>query len=303
MKTNRWRVFTLRYFTCTRKEKNAALLLGSILLMMQVVIWFRYFSSPPDGFRISDKEQQTWEQMRKTEPGAVRKKYANTDSFRVMDDTPFDPNEPNEEGYVKRGLSQRQAAALIRYRNRVGGFYSMEDMEKIRVLPAGLLSKWRPLLVFKKRLIKATESSEGFKKTDDGRDHTAKIHLDINQADSVALMQLPLVGEGRARAIIRYRERLGGYHDIAQLGEIRIMPDSVISLITSLLHTGAGVYRKIEINRSDSINHPYLTKQMSKLMVSYRLQHGFFSSPEELLKIPLFDEQIIRKLAPYLKFD
>lgn len=298
MKTNRLRSFTLRYFTCTRKEKNAALLLGSILFVMQAVIWFRHFNNPAGTYPIGNKEQQAWEQVRKSDPGFGRKQYANASPATVVEDTPFDPNELDESGYMKRGLSERQAAALIRYRNRVGGFFSLDDMEKIRVLPARLLNTWRPLLVFKKKEGRSERSSESRKQS-----NTRKIHLDINQADSAALMQLPLVGEGRARAIIRYRERLGGYHNITQLGEIRMMPDSVLRVISPFLHTGEGVYRKIEVNNADSISHPYLTKQMSRLMVNYRVQHGFFSRPEELLNLPLFDEQIIRKLAPYLKFD
>jgi len=298
MKTNRLRSFTLRYFTSTRKEKNAALLLGSILFVMQAVIWFRHFNSPPGTYPISNKEQQAWEQVRKADPGFGRKQYANASPATVVEDTPFDPNELDESGYMKRGLSERQAAALIRYRNRVGGFYSSEDMEKIRVLPPKVLNRWRPLLLFKKKAVRIAELPEGRM-----QNTAVKIRLDINQVDSVALMQLPFIGSGRARAIVRYRERLGGYHDITQLGEIRVMPDSVVRLISPFLHTGEGVYRKIEVNKADSISHPYLTKQMSRLMVNYRVQHGFFSRPEELLDLPLFDEQIIRKLAPYLKFN
>ena len=300
MRTNRWRGFLLRYFTCSRKEKNAALLLGLILLIMQGMIWFRHFSTQPGEYKIGDKELKAWQMLRKAD--TIARAGVNAREFeghsQVLDNTPFDPNDLDEEGYVKRGLSRRQAAALIRYRERIGGFKCHKDMEKIFVLPVRLLNTWKPLMAFKKRADRQVDTLQKRK-----QDRPGKLYLDINTADSVALMQLPLVGAGRARAIVRYRERLGGYYDIAQLNEIRVMPDSVVRLIAPLIHTGEGVFRKIELNKADSISHPYLSKQMVRLMVNYRQQHGFYNRPGELLPLPLFDEEIIRKLAPYLKFN
>lgn len=286
----------LHYFTCSRKEKNAAILLGLVLLSLQGVIWYRHFSHPPAEYTLGDKEQQAWQQLKKSSSSS-EKKTADVATKELPDLKPFNPNHPDEEGYMRLGLSRRQAAALIRYRERTGGFYTYTDLEKVRVLPAELLRKWRPALVFETKEERKLE----MRKKDSVNTHRFS-RIDINRADTVTLSALPLIGPGRARAIVRYRDRLGGFYDPAQLHEIRIMPDSVVMAITPMIHTGDGVFRKIDVNRDDSIIHPYLNKQMVRLMVNYRQQNGFFSSTEDLRPLPLFDEEIIRKIAPYLIF-
>jgi DNA uptake protein ComE-like DNA-binding protein len=66
-----------------------------------------------------------------------------------------------------------------------------------------------------------------------------------------------------------------------------------------------GPYKKLNINSlpSYSLRHPYINKQLARLIVAYREQHGVFKSPSDLTKIPLVDEEILRKLAPYLLFN
>ncbi|MFM1746203.1 MAG: hypothetical protein RLZZ630_2140, partial [Bacteroidota bacterium] len=101
-----------------------------------------------------------------------------------------------------------------------------------------------------------------------------------------------------------YRDRLGGFVAFEQLLEIRSIPDSVYNHILPFLVLNSGPYRKLEINRMpvDSLRHPYLSKQFARMIVSYRGQHGYYSSVNDLMILPLADEEILRKLAPYLTF-
>ncbi|MBK9317838.1 MAG: helix-hairpin-helix domain-containing protein [Bacteroidetes bacterium] len=129
--------------------------------------------------------------------------------------------------------------------------------------------------------------------------------LDLNRADTIALQDLPLIGSGRARAIVNYRERLGGYISLEQMLEVKAIPDSVYEAILPYLKVVSGPYRKLDINHlpADSLRHPYLNKQLARMIVSYREQHGVFKTYQDLNKLPLVNAEILSKLAPYLTFN
>ena len=131
------------------------------------------------------------------------------------------------------------------------------------------------------------------------------IIIDLNRADTNDLKDLPLIGSGRARAIYRYRERLGGFHDLSQLNEIRVLPDSVITAILPSVRIASPIYRKLQINSApaDSLIHPYCPKPLARMIVAYRAQHGLYNGLTDLSVLPLSDAEILRKLAPYLSFD
>ena len=61
--------------------------------------------------------------------------------------------------------------------------------------------------------------------------------------------------------------------------------------------------QKININTAeyDSLkSHPYIKYNVAKSIVNYREQHGAFSEIDQLLKIHLIDDDLLRKLKPYL---
>ncbi|MFM9056814.1 MAG: helix-hairpin-helix domain-containing protein, partial [Bacteroidota bacterium] len=215
---------------------------------------------------------------------------------------PFDPNTLDAQGYVGLGLSERQAESLIRYRELRGGFRSKEDVKKVRVLDSALFALWSPFISLPERTHRVSTVKSNRAGTSRSR---RTLVIDLNRADTNDLMDLPLIGSGRARAIYRYRERLGGFHDLSQLNEIRALPDSVISAILPYVSIATPVYRKLQINRAplDSLIHPYCPKPLARMIVAYREQHGLYNGLTDLLVLPLSDAEILRKLAPYLSFD
>ena len=60
---------------------------------------------------------------------------------------------------------------------------------------------------------------------------TQGVHLDANRADTADFRRIPGVGEAYARAIIGYRERLGGFVNAQQLSEINGLPYDVATWV------------------------------------------------------------------------
>jgi competence ComEA-like helix-hairpin-helix protein len=126
---------------------------------------------------------------------------------------------------------------------------------------------------------------------------------DINQADSAEWSALPGIGEKLASRIIHFREKLGGFYQIEQVGETFGLPDSSFQKIKPFLRMGTDSLRLINLNRAsreELQSHPYIRWQIARQIMDYRRQHEIFKSVEELLQLVQMDDLKFKKLKPYL---
>ena len=143
------------------------------------------------------------------------------------------------------------------------------------------------------------------------RSHSPKVserihRLPFSETDSVLLQIVPGIGALTAGRIIKHREKLGGFTQIAQLNEVYGLKPEVIPLIWDYFDFDAAPIRKLSINRAtveDLASHPYISYQEAKVLVAYRLQHGGYHESMDLLGIKLFKEEWVEKIVPYLSFE
>ncbi|MFC5192864.1 ComEA family DNA-binding protein [Algoriphagus aquatilis] len=192
------------------------------------------------------------------------------------------------------------SADLLRYfknqkANRLYERYidSLDSMEK-----AGFTLVSSPLPTFNPQDTVRNSSSELVK---------SRINrLPFSEADSVTLQIVPGIGSATASRIIKYRERLGGFHSKDQLKEVFGLKPEVIEGIWEYFDFDPGISKKIKINTvelEELSKHPYISFQEAKVLIAFKKQHGNFNSPQDLLKIKIFREEWVKKIAPYLQFD
>lgn len=109
--------------------------------------------------------------------------------------------------------------------------------------------------------------------------------LDINTADSLALVALPQIGEVMASRIHRYRDRLGGFVTLDQLFEVKGMDSTRFAIIKPYIILDNKEIRKLEINRDEFktlLRHPYLEYDQVKAIVNHRERKGLIKNWEQL---------------------
>ena len=107
----------------------------------------------------------------------------------------FDPNTVSLDELCRLGFSERQAQVIINYRDKGGRFRSSADFAKMYVVDSAAFARLEPFI------------------------HIPK--LDLNAADSEALLGLRGIGPYYASKILDYRRRLGGsFASLDQLLEI-----------------------------------------------------------------------------------
>lgn len=132
------------------------------------------------------------------------------------------------------------------------------------------------------------------------------VKMDFVDADSVLLQIVPGIGVGLGGRIIKYRERLGGFHSINQLSEIYGLKPETIDEIWNYFEFTPRITKRISINSAEIEEvsaHPYISYSEAKVLIAYRKQHGSYSTSADLKKIKIFKPEWIDKIEPYLSFD
>jgi competence protein ComEA len=220
----------------------------------------------------------------------------------------FDPNTATESDFLRLGLPQRTAKSILNYRAKGGFFRKKEDFRKIYTLSEEDYARLEPYIMFEQTTavveVSRPATFSGGSNTNAAPKFSIKGPLDINRADIEDWQRLPGIGEKRAAQLVHFRESLGGFLSVDQVGEIYGLPDSVFQKIRPMLALNLVEVRKTNLNTAsveDLDKHPYISGKQAKLIVAYRAQHGAFASVDDLTKIAAFtDKKWLEKVRPYL---
>jgi competence protein ComEA len=253
----------------------------------------------------------------------------------------FDPNTTSASDWKKLGIADRLIKTIFHYEEKGGHFFKATDLQKLyglhqedfqRLMPFIRIRKPPPTGNYGRQQeseqtdhgyagYAAVESARHFHKSDksdsgivnsDTRNifHSGFAYLskrleptDINKADSVDWCRLPGIGAKLASRIIHFRDRLGGFYNIDQVGETFGLPDSSFQKIRSCLFVHALALHQIDLNMASKEtleSHPYIRWQITKSILDYRLQHGGFKSVDEIRQLAQVDADKFQKIKPYL---
>lgn len=217
---------------------------------------------------------------------------------------PFDPNIADASTLQRLGLSPKAVNSLLGYRSKGGYFKKMEDLKKLYGLSSSEYERVAPYALFPaatpaKPSAPAAYSGGVGENTPVRPGFTGKV--EINRDPMEIWEQLPGIGEKRARFIVGFREKLGGFISIEQVGETHGLPDTVFERIKPRLSLNLVQVRRININSAseeDLAEHPYCGKSEARLIVMYREQRGPYKSVEVLESF--LPTNRLSKLRPYL---
>ncbi|MBO9682375.1 MAG: helix-hairpin-helix domain-containing protein [Flavisolibacter sp.] len=214
----------------------------------------------------------------------------------------FDPNTLPVEGWQKLGLSEKTSRTIDKYRSKGGKFYKPEDIKKIWGMPEGFYERVKDYIVMAP--VQNNYQQNRFEKTTYTKPEKKAVVVNINEGDTSAFIALPGIGSKLAARIVNFRDKLGGFYSIDQVGETYGLPDSTFQKIKGFLQLSGSV-KKLNVNTAtkDELKaHPYIKWNLANAIVEYRNQHGAFKSLEELKNIAVIDEATFEKIVHYLSF-
>lgn len=198
---------------------------------------------------------------------------------RRFESFPFDPNTVTVADLQRLGLSARQAESIENYRSKGGRFRSKADFQKMYVVSDTLFARLESYIEIPK--------------------------LELNTADSAALVTLRGIGPWYARKILDYRERLGGYIDKAQLLEIDGIDAERYAGFSDDITVDASQIRQLDLWHSpDSLlaRHPYLGPKGARSILRFRQLYDTTRwNPATLRQEGVLPADNIEKLEKYIE--
>ncbi|MEL7247762.1 MAG: helix-hairpin-helix domain-containing protein [Bacteroidota bacterium] len=220
--------------------------------------------------------------------------------------SPFDPNEQNQESLLALGLSKRVARNWVNYLEAGGRFRQAVDIQKVYGLAPADFERLLPFveILDSKAEWAATEAvpEVALPSSYDKVDH--QFVVDINQASAKEWQRLRGIGPAYSQRIVKFRDKLGGFHSIEQVQETYGLPDSVYQAILLQLRPSP-IFKQLPINQAtveDLAAHPYLYYQDARAIVRYREEHGPFHSALDLKQLYALEPQTLSKMEPYWNF-
>lgn len=214
----------------------------------------------------------------------------------------FDPNTATIQDWQRLGLNEKTSKTILNYVNKGGKFYKPEDLQKIWGMPEGFYERVKDYVV-----IASAQRNNYSRYNEDKptveREERKPTVVNINEADTSVLIALPGIGSKLSARIISFREKLGGFYSVEQIGETYGLPDSTFQKVKGRLRVDESGIRKINVNTAtkDELKvHPYIRWQLANAIVEYRNQHGAFKSLEDLKNIVLIDDATFNKINHYL---
>lgn len=216
----------------------------------------------------------------------------------------FDPNGLSDQRWLQLGLSVKQIRVIRNYELKGGRFFKKEDLKRIYSISPEQYKLLEPFVRISKTtsLKVAKNFKTKYKPAGITNSNMAPI-IELNSADSIELESVRGIGPAFASRIIRFRKRLGGFYRKEQLLEVYGMDSVKYDQLKDLIKVNAGLMNKINLNTFtfDEIRrHPYLTYKQMNAIIQYRSQHGSFKSIDDLMKIAILNDEIIRKIEPYI---
>lgn len=201
---------------------------------------------------------------------AVREKFAP----RRVESFPFNPNTATEEEFRRLGFSEKQARAILNYREKGGRYRRKADFARSFVVADSVYQRLEPYIRIPR--------------------------VDLNTADSAAFDALPGIGPYYAAKMVAYRKELGGYSYPEQLLDLWKFDREKYDALADLIVVSKPYRYPLWTLPEDSLKlHPYIRVYAAHGIVLFRS-----ASPksdwtvENLVKAGILKPESGAKLAP-----
>ena len=229
---------------------------------------------------------------------------------------PFDPNTADSTQLLQLGLQPWMVRNIYKYRAAGGVYRKPSDFARLY----GLTLKQYKILEPYIRISEDYRPASEFYSDDTYADSHNAAHSQIprdsmkypyklspgetvllNSADTTQLKKIPGIGSAYAKAIVRRREKLGGFYSASQLREIDGFPEEALRYVK----VDASAIRKLKINvltYSQLRQHPYLNYYQARDIIDFRRVHGPLKSISQLEMMDSFTIEDIKAIRHYIEF-
>jgi len=294
------------YFNFNKGERNGIFVVIAIIIVVLALPYLNKVTTPDnsDEFLRFTKDIALFESSLKNVADSANE--ARKLDFQMMDRSvaenklapfPFNPNLLPSEQWSKMGLKDWQIKVIKKYEAKGGKFYNKEDFKRMFCISPSEYEILEPYISIPE------QKNEYADRKPEVKEIKKKVLIDLNTADSVALLTLYGIGPSFAKRIIKYRNLLGGFYSKTQLLEVYGFDQDRLDKIDDKCEVSSLGIKKINVNtvKTDELKkHPYFDYYTAKAIVDQRIILRKFTSVQQIKEIPLIHDELFAKIRNYL---
>ncbi|MEN9597745.1 MAG: hypothetical protein RL596_56 [Bacteroidota bacterium] len=222
----------------------------------------------------------------------------------------FDPNVVGLDEWIQLGIPAKTAQTILNYRNKGGQFRTPTDIYKIWGMKKELADSLLPYIRIKLESPRVRNSDNSWSTA---HRLPSSIHglpsrvsrLEVNTATATEWETLPGIGKVLAARIIKFREKLGSFTSVEDIGKTYGISDTVFQTIKPFLYLAETAIKREAIPTKININTSSEKDMIAAGIASYiataiclsRKQDGRFKSLQELKRIVFIDDVVYHQLV------
>tara|TARA_R110002072_G_scaffold2867_4_gene22339 strand:+ start:5218 stop:6090 length:873 start_codon:yes stop_codon:yes gene_type:complete len=281
------------HFRFSKNQRNGILLLMATIVILQI-IYFKVDFSKDTLLDINSPEIFALQ----TEIDSLKQIASNS---KQREPRKFNPNFITDYSGYTLGMSPEEIDRLHQFRAKDQWINSIADFKRVTQVSDSLLDEISPRFQFPDWVTNPRPRST---KWNSGHEKSYAQKIDLNKATAEQLQEINGVGEVLSNRIINFRNRLNGFLIDEQLHDVYGLEYGVVKrILAEFTVKEKPEVVKININTasaSDMATLPFISFNLAKEIVDYRLLREGIKEMDELKNIKGFPEQKIDRFALYL---
>ncbi len=212
-----------------------------------------------------------------------KRTYGNDNTSRMISKArcvAFDPNTVPGDTLLEWGWRPYVVRNMVNYRSSGGKFRKAKDVARIYGMDSSTYTRIVHCIVIEKEIVRPVY---------------------VNTADTTQWMALPGIGRILSKRIIKFRDKLGGFYNVAQVGSTYGLSEETFRGIRPYLRMRSEP-RTIDLTTATEAQlaaHPYISEKQARVMINYFDQHGRPQSLDDLSNLYIADSIWLARTTPY----
>lgn len=280
------------------KRGIVVLIFVSIVIIYLPRIFFSFSDKTSDKVIFKKTELNPLYKQELNKKNSIAKSSVSLKNRFKIPTSKFNPNEYTQVEWQSLGLSNKQAQSIVKYLKYP--IYSNEELKKIYVLPKELYDLIKDSAVY-------TNQPKVYSKEDKTQLVLTKARFNINTISKEQLIAIKGIGNYTADKILNFRNALGGYYNESQYQSIWKIDSIRIVILKANVFIDTNSIEKLNLNNVDYfqlVKHPYIKSNVANSIIKLRTQNGgAFHKVEDILRSKIIDQDLYKKLKPYLSIE
>lgn len=295
------------YFLLTGEQWLGVAVL--LVLVIGTLVAVKHFQLPEEEMVgwVNDSTKAQFADYQERQDSIRKAQWRKRSDTIVLRMQAFDPNEADSSTLVHLGFKPWQAKNMLKYRAAGGRYRKPEDLKRLYGMTDSMYLALAPYITIAQvendSVLADTLGLDSLPVWTSEKKDTL---INLRTADTTELKMIRGIGSYRARQIVVYRERLGGFVRVEQVKEILGMESTEVDSILAHLWIDSVAVEQMNVNTigvQRLSRHPYLRFEQAKAIYELRRKKIRLDSIQQLQAIDCITAETLDKIAPYLNFD